>query len=261
MRFAVEVEMTKLGREVRRVMAQIGDVVRHGQLNPFPRTERRAKPRILRAHPDWEIQSSLEFMATHALKDHGDFFFVQIGAFDGEFDDPIAHLVRTYGWQGVLVEPQPAAFERLRQNYADQRQLKFENVAIGENDGDVALYSLRGQATHLASFQRQHLLRHATRPADIIEQKVTCITLNTLLQKHNLPRVDLLLMDAEGFDARLLHSIDFDTFTPTIVRYEHSNLLNRERCQCIELLSSHGYRILLEDCDTIAYHSDECAGL
>src|SRR5687768_133577 len=44
--------------------------------------------------------------------------FIQIGAYDGVEADPIRSLVLdSDSWQGILVEPQPDAFERLRQNY------------------------------------------------------------------------------------------------------------------------------------------------
>ena len=45
------------------------------------------------------------------------FFFLQIGAFDGESRDPLFQAVRKYGLNGVLVEPQKPTFERLCENY------------------------------------------------------------------------------------------------------------------------------------------------
>ena len=51
-----------------------------------------------------------------------EFFFVQIGANDGRSlggtpgvtDDPIFEYVHTYRWSGLLVEPIPYLFDRLR---------------------------------------------------------------------------------------------------------------------------------------------------
>ncbi len=244
--------MSSWEKETRRIAAQVGNLVRHGRLNPYPRTRRRNKPAVLRARPDWEIASSLEFVATHFARNARDFLVVQVGAFDGDFDDPIAHLIREHGWRALLVEPQPGAFEALRLRYADQPQVLCENAAIADHDGEVTLYALHTDATPMASFDRRHLIRHAQRPSDIVERRVPCLTLRSLLDKHGINKVDLLQIDAEGYDAEIVRSIDFGTMRPTIIRYEHANLCESDRGACIELLAAQGYRILLEDSDTMA---------
>ncbi len=252
--------MSKIGKETRRVLAQFGNVLGYGQFNPFPRTQRKAKPKILRTQPDWEISSSLEFLTTHVIQQRDTPFFVlQIGAFDGDFDDPIAGLIRKYGWRGLLVEPQPRAFEQLRKNYSDQTQLTFENAAIGDHDGTVKLYTMKDATSPLASFEHRHLVRHAQQPNDIIEHQVCSLTLSSLLQRHGIQHVDLLQIDVEGYDGQIIRSIDSSVLNPPIIRYEHANLLEAERCACIELLASRGYRFLLEDSDTIAYHDAQRA--
>ena len=246
--------MGRISKEFRRLVGQVGNVARYGDFNPFPRTKRKAKPKSLRDHPEWEIGSSLEFIVAHlARQQETPFFVLQIGAYDGSFVDPIAGLIRSHRWQGLLVEPQPEAFNELRKNYSDQPQLRFENAAVGTEDCTITIYSLKDSASHLASLDRHHLVRHGTRSSEIIEQQVPCLTLRTLLARHGIEHVDLLQIDAEGNDGKILRSIDFTTFQPPIICYEHANLVEAERNHCIELLGKQGYRILLEDSDTIAY--------
>ena len=102
--------------------------------------------------------------------------FVHIGADDGVAGDPIRCLVvENDGWSGVMVEPQPDAFDRLQRNYADQsRRLQFLNVAISDASGERTLFcipkaeqrrlGLSGWAGELASFSREHLLKHFPHP-------------------------------------------------------------------------------------------------
>jgi len=70
------------------------------------------------------------------------FFFAQIGANDGQRNDPINTYVRKYGWSGILIEPQPKVFDALVKNYSDQKGLIFENIAVGETDGEIELFSI-----------------------------------------------------------------------------------------------------------------------
>ena len=61
--------------------------------------------------------------------------FVQVGANDGSFVDPIRPYIVECGWRGILIEPQPDVFEKLVSNYADYKeQLAFENVAISSGE-------------------------------------------------------------------------------------------------------------------------------
>ena len=43
--------------------------------------------------------------------------FVQIGANDGEMDDPINKYVNSCGWSGIMVEPDFYYFQQLRNKY------------------------------------------------------------------------------------------------------------------------------------------------
>lgn len=88
-----------------------------------------------------------------------DFFFVQIGANDGLRNDPIHHYVRKYGWKGILVEPQSKVFSSLVKNYEGHSGLIFENVAIGEEDGEIELFTIDAEEA-----QEWHNLIATVRP-------------------------------------------------------------------------------------------------
>ena len=62
---------------------------------------------------------------------------VQIGANDGIVDDPLREFLLRGLWRGVLVEPVPYLFERLRRNYSSRPDLAFANVAIASQRGHM----------------------------------------------------------------------------------------------------------------------------
>src|SRR4051812_34422848 len=69
-----------------------------------------------------------------------DFTFIQIGANDGVSNDPIRRYVVEYGFKGVLIEPQPDVFTRLKANYSGMPGITFENAAIAACDGEIEMY-------------------------------------------------------------------------------------------------------------------------
>ncbi|OLE96238.1 MAG: hypothetical protein AUG75_22840 [Cyanobacteria bacterium 13_1_20CM_4_61_6] len=91
-----------------------------------------AGPRLLRAFAD---------TYRHA-------FFVEIGSNDGEQHDHLRPFILSRPWRGIMVEPVPYVFERLRTNYEAYGRIALENVAVGDADGLDTLLE-RSQASHV----------------------------------------------------------------------------------------------------------------
>lgn len=188
------------------------------------------------------------------------FTVVQIGANDGMTHDPIHRLMMKHGFRGVLVEPQPEAFARLQQNYAGREGIAFERAAIAEQERELPLYRFKpgpgvpDWAGSLASFSRATLVGNFHNVKGEVETiMVPTLTFSGLLRRHGLERVDLLQIDTEGFDDRIIATIDFGAVKPTIIAFEHGFLSASRREQCFRLLQRHGYKITNNGTDTVAY--------
>jgi FkbM family methyltransferase len=179
-----------------------------------------------------------------------DFFVVQIGACDGLMADPIHDWIKRYRWRGILVEPQEVEFEKLKVTYRDDLdRIALEKVAVAETDGTCTLYRMKDSAiTH--NYQRGLASLLPNDAALFTAEIVPCITFETLTRRHHVSRIDLLQIDVEGYDFRILKSIDLRQTRPTLIRYEHKNLRPKDKKACKEYLGSHGYRILEMKYDT-----------
>ena len=188
-----------------------------------------------------------------------DFFFIQIGAHNGSDDDPIREYVTRYHWKGILVEPQPAVFRELVANYHQEPQLVFEHAAVAEKDGTAEMYvphAEAGAGSLLATFDREVLLRRVGWHTPIATISVPTLSITTLLRKHRVTRVDLLQVDAEGFDCEIIKMFDYSIAKPRLIRFEHINLSMYQRQECIQRLRDLGYRIAKDSIDTVAYLPD-----
>jgi FkbM family methyltransferase len=195
------------------------------------------------------------------------FFFVQIGAYDGLKSDPIQAAVRQCRWRGILVEPQRDAFERLKRNYANIPNLIFENIAVATSEGSLSLYTLRDEFAHLfqgdhrtlSSFDPEHVIKHLTKRVDagqaLEKLQVPCLTLSGLFAKYAVKTVDLLQIDAEGYDYEILKTIDFREIKPRIIHFEHAHLGPTEKGECIQRLVSQDYKVVIGAYDMIAFQS------
>jgi FkbM family methyltransferase len=202
----------------------------------------------------------LGLLIQEVLQDHPEFFFVQVGANDGILDDPLRASILKHKLSGLLIEPIPEYFTRLKAHYCDQTQLLFENCALAPKAGELELFRVKASAKNLpsssqgiASFQKSHLLQHQI-PSEAIESlRVPCKTLSSLLQKHQISAIHLLQIDTEGYDAVLLQATFMENLFPAIIQYEHCHLWPKDRLACKKLLDQHGYRFIEISKDTLAY--------
>lgn len=209
---------------------------------------------------------------------NSEFYFIQIGANDGISGDPIHSFIKEFKWKGVLVEPQLEVFKKLVSTYKNVANLKLENSAIGNYDGYKDLFKISfcndRWATGISSFHKFHLEKHIqngyvtkmmrgkehllpqSKEDYITIEKVKVLTFQSLLCKYYINQIDLLQVDVEGYDYRLLKTINFAIFRPSIIQYEHLHMTTDQKHEIIQLLKHNGYSTFTEYINTVAFLSN-----
>ncbi len=226
------------------------------------------RPRAMIRHRSHIARLELEHVIALRQLDHGPLTFLQIGAYDGKTNDPLARFIRRYNWHGIMIEPQTKPYATLQQTHGDLANVQLINAAVADAPGERTLYSIDprpGQrapawAEQLASFDRQTILKHAGEFDDlesaIREVPVKCVTFNQLLDRLPGKSIDVLQIDAEGYDYQLLKAFPFDRQKPGIIHFESRHLSEQDFDACIDLVVSHGYRFSTDRLDTLCIHSD-----
>jgi FkbM family methyltransferase len=162
-----------------------------------------------------------------------------------------------------LVEPQPDAFARLRQNYVNQTsRLQFLNVAVSDNAGEKALFfipemerkrlSLPDWAAEVASFDAEHLRKHFPQ-ATLLTSFVRTIAFAEAADRLPGGFVDLIVIDVEGHERAIIDSIDLERHRVKFLIYEHKHLSEVDRFVVESGLRRHGFSIKSFGRDTIAW--------
>ena len=188
--------------------------------------------------------------------------FIQVGANDGEYGDPLHSFIVKYPWHGILVEPQPDIFAKLRENYAAMKnRLIFENIAIAKDLSTIAMYRALGNPNvyeaSVASVNPKAVARQlGLRLRNLERFFVPCTTLDGLVRKYSMSHIDVLQIDAEGCDYDVLKTLDLSEVSPLIIQFEHGQLTRQKISGAVEYLSTHGYRVLYggHQTDTLALH-------
>lgn len=227
---------------------------------------RRKPPALIRSNH--ELGMTVEFAAAHLdSRNRGrGVVLCQIGAYDGKSNDPIADAIERFQWRAILVEPQPVPFAALEDLYGRNPRVQLYNVAIAEADGCRRLHTVSATSglpawTHqVASFDPAHVrkfqryLPGVDVDGVVVSIEVPTWTFDTLLRRAGSPNVDVLQIDAEGYDLELLRMFNIPQRQPAIVNYEHEHLSRADRRAAAGLLLGCGYRLAMSNTgDTLAY--------
>ncbi|WP_037337784.1 FkbM family methyltransferase [Salinisphaera hydrothermalis] len=194
------------------------------------------------------------------LRKQEQFYFVQVGANDGVHFDNLFALVSNDKCRGLVVEPLEYYFEKLERHYAGFPNIQPIRCAIHESESTAVVYHIDPDSLDsfppwfagLGSFDREHLIRAGVAPEQIAAEQVDCMPLTRLIEDYRLPRVDLLQIDTEGYDAEIVKSIDFQQYPPRIIKYEQTHLSPADVQDTRRLLRDNGYRVLTQGNDCVA---------
>jgi len=185
---------------------------------------------------------------------------VQIGACDGSASDPLTEFLRTGKLRAVLLEPIPRSYERLKNTYAEIPGITTVQAAIAAQDGEMVMYNIKpvgrwansDWAPQVSSFDKRHILKHGIDARDIQETKVTALSLQSLIAQYNFEAIDLLQIDAEGYDAEIVKMALNLTFQPKALNFETTHTPYSTLIKLFELLQRNGYSLIYDAGNALA---------
>lgn len=138
--------------------------------------------------------------------------FIEVGAWDGVDISNTYYLEKCKGWSGLLVEPIKSKAEQAEHN----RWIPVWNGCVGNVNGETKFLHVLGYSEMLSGINDNIHPKHRERinkevsdykqKTEII--KLPCKTLNSLMTEYNLPKVDLLSLDAQTAEFSILKAYD-----------------------------------------------------
>ncbi len=188
--------------------------------------------------------------------------FIKVGANDGVSGDPCSDIILKYkNWSGILIEPVPYCFEKLKDNFSDARRFELIQLAIGPQSDKSKFYYVDSKAKEtipelpywydqLGSFYRSHIEDRLDGVLKdyVIETEIEVLPLSELVKQKNIEQIHLLHIDTEGYDFEVIKTLDFSCVLPILIYIEHAHLAYEDKRSMLALLKNHHYKIY--DCGT-----------
>ena len=184
--------------------------------------------------------------------------FAEIGAFDGVLHSNTLKLETDHGWSGVLVEPNPILFARLRQSRNAcclERAVHREggqllSFVASEEIGTLAEYA---EADGYAEHRRDAISRNG-----LITVETVTFDAMAAADGEGERGFDYVSLDTEGSELDILRTIDLARHRIALFTIEH-NFIEPRREQMRGLLAEAGYRRLNVGFDDWYWHEAHLA--
>ena len=186
---------------------------------------------------------------------------IQIGANDGERFDLLNTFIKKYQCKSLLVEPIKENFDKLKNNYKNENNIIFENSAISINDDIQKLYKVDSKFLNyygdhipgIASFDKEHLIKHGVKNRHIVSEDVTSINMKDLINKHNFNSIELLFIDAEGYDGNIAINFLETILIRPIIILEYIHIKNDIFTNLLTILEKEKYIMFTINENLICY--------
>jgi FkbM family methyltransferase len=162
---------------------------------------------------------------------------VQIGSNRG-YDDFTKMIENKQVEKLILVEPLEIHNKSLEECYKHIPNKVIENIIIVDKENskksNIFFHPLdgpeHGNNFELASLNENHTIniRNYYDKNEMVCKEIESLSINELFDKYNLTEIDLLFIDTEGYDEKIINSINFEKYKIKELYYEnlHCNIYN-----------------------------------
>lgn len=179
--------------------------------------------------------------------------FIEVGGNDGKSQSNTYFLEKIKGWNGLLVEGIPELYEKCKK---ERKKSSVYNYAlVGKDFGDDYIemeYANLMSVVSKTTLNKKEHIKKGLKCQDIKESytvKVPTITLQELLDKEKIKKIDLFSLDVEGFELEVLKGVDFDKMEINyiLIEIQQENYKEEiekylgEKYSLIEKLTMHDY--------------------
>ena len=182
-----------------------------------------------------QLSQDIFALVANGMKRGG--YFVEFGATNGIDLSNTRLLEQSYGWTGILAEPDPRWHAALKKN----RSCTIDDRCVWKTTGETLEFAMAqdGEFSTISEFREGGT--HSNRTLNAEQTAVETISLIDLLKYHSAPKeIDFLSIDTEGSEYEILSSFDLREYKFHAIAVEHN--FSSDRNRIFELLTNAGYR-------------------
>jgi len=173
-----------------------------------------------------------ETIIRHFFKDRRSGFFLDVGAYHYKIASNTYYLEKELDWSGIAID----ANGEFARGYRDHRpKTTFLNFFVSDKSDEQADFYIVRDPGHLT---KSTAVRDFVAGRKTEKVKVPTITLNDLLAKLAVEKIDLLSLDIELWEPQALAGFDIEKYRPELICVEAHRQV---RDKILDYFTQHGY--------------------
>lgn len=130
----------------------------------------------------------------------------------------VSYPFRSLGWQVISVEPNPEFIEDFK-----KMNLPILEYAACAEDKGTTTFKISPNSVSCSALEVRYVGWEGWTDENYRTIEVQALKLNTILQRHHpdLQRIDILLIDTEGWELEVLDGFDLEKYNPKVVCMEN----------------------------------------
>jgi FkbM family methyltransferase len=186
--------------------------------------------------------------------DYNNGFFIEIGGWDGISFSNTLYFEKFRNWRGILIEPAPNEFLKCKKNRPNAKVFCNACVPFGYREKFVAMKYCASMTVAIPDKSLDNDLpdidshvesgkQFLSSEQAVYEFGAIAKPLSVILDENyiDIRKIDLLVLDVEGFELNVLRGIDFKRHAPNFICVEVWNLNPIK-----EFLYQNGYHLLVQ---------------
>jgi FkbM family methyltransferase len=166
-------------------------------------------------------------------------FYVDVGAGHPRFENDTFSFYQR-GWRGINIEPNHGFHCALMKERP--RDINLQVVLSDSSGGALTYYELNGSGLSTCDVDQATAYQAAGR--DMVLREVPVTTLSSILTEAGIDHINILKVDVEGFEEKVLNGNDWDKFRPDVVVVEaiYPERPIRRPTKILSFMEQRGYR-------------------
>jgi FkbM family methyltransferase len=162
-------------------------------------------------------QEKQELIIRHFFRDRRDGFYLDVGCYHPKQASTTYYLENHLGWSGIGIDAQ----EKYRPLWETHRpRSKFFAYVVTDESGKTVTFHQAGaiSSTEVENIEKWEKLRDRVYKVAAVE--LPTITLDDLLQREGVEKVDFLSIDINGTEPTAMAGFDIQRYRPDLVHIE-----------------------------------------
>ena len=154
------------------------------------------------------------------------------------------YLMHKLGWKGINIDLNPLSIKLF--NVARPNDLNI--CAAISNQKKIKNLYFHHELSSLNTLSKDHtlLFKQIFGLKNLKKKKIKTVTLNELLKKHKITKIDFLNIDIEGHELEVLKTVDFSYFAIKVICVEiisNSQNINKRENEIFKFLKKKRYKL------------------